>query len=192
MNRIRLWISVLCVAATMLLALPAGTLAAAPTRGATAAGSTEMIATTPDGAIYLTKSPVERSSATASSSAGGASGLAVAAGGCWVVTWVVFQNNLLGQRIWEYRHKTNWCSADGLTVTATPQVVRWGSVYLAGWSYEIWGAVQKWWGANRTSYRSFSQGHFTGLCSPFGCENKYPWIDQTVYPNGTVGGDAGV
>jgi hypothetical protein len=193
--RIRRTIQLIVVAiilASFAAAGPAS--AAAPTTrtAASAAASTWLVKTTASGPIYAQRSAVTRSSGTSMLDARSSSGVsALAAGGCWNIIWMVYQNNLLGQRLWEYKHRTDWCS-NGTTVSSTPAVIRWGTIYLTGWSYEPFGAIQKWWGTNHTTYRSWSEGHMTGLCSPFGCENHYPWVDQTVHANGTVSGDAGV
>jgi hypothetical protein len=147
----------------------------------------QLLKSTPNGNIYLLKYPV-------TSIGGGAVGSAATAVAtlCWTITWSVLGKDVFGFLVWQYNHKTEWCSADGKkTVQATPQVVRWGSTPGPGWGYEASGAVQTWWGTGKKTFRSFSQGHM-GLCIfVLGCQNVYPWIDQTVHPNGTVSGDAG-
>jgi len=180
------------LAASVILAVPVS--AASPDVIATdglgfGPGATvQLLRTTPVGPIYLVKVPVQ---AASPGTMLGTAAVVPLATSCWTITWSVVGKDLLGYTIWQYNHQTNWCTTDGKTVAATPAVNRYASNMASWWTYSPVGGIQTWWGINHTSYRSFSQGHMQGLCSPFGCDNAYPWVDQTVWYNGTVTGTAG-
>lgn len=170
------------------IAITGSVSAASPTHevvASTASAQPQLIEMTPNGPIYgqVSSQPQVNPKAMQANS--------LTSGGCWTITWIVFQNNALGQRVWQYNHQTDWCS-DGTKVTGTPAVVRFPSNLAPGWGYAPVGDIQKFWGANHASYRSFSQGQFQ-FCVPLvGCTTYLPHVDQTVWANGTVTGSAGI
>lgn len=136
---------------------------------------------------YLTVTSVESGPQIAP-----ATPLVVTSGGCWQVTWSVVGKDVFGFVLWQYSQKNyNWCG-DGSKITVAGQVTRWPSNMAPFWQYTPLGGIQIWGGVGATSQRAFSQGQMALCVPPGGCEQyQYPWIDQTVYPNGTVGGDTG-
>jgi hypothetical protein len=170
--------AVAALVGTILMATPA--LGASQSgSGATASAATpELVKATPNGSIYIVKGAPQRT--------GSVSGATI--NGCWTITWIIFATDIFGIKVWQYNHRTNWCG-DGTVITGTPQVSRWASNMAPFWAYSPVGGIQTWWGAGHKSYRSFSQGEMR-LCAIL-CTYAYPWIDQTVKPNGTVTGDGG-
>jgi len=72
------------------------------------------------------------------------------------------------------------------------QVTRWPSNMAPFWRYTPLGGIQEWGGVGQTFQRAFSQAEMALCIPPGGCEQyQYPWMDQTVHPNGTVSGDSG-
>lgn len=94
--------------------------------------------------------------------------------------------NALGQTLFSYFQKIDWCY-DGSKITNTPTRTRWGEVYVPLWSYDGHIGNSESGGINQSSYEAWTQGEFK-LCAggDIGCIwHKYPWIDMTVYGDGT-------
>jgi len=114
---------------------------------------------------------------------------AALAGGCWWAQVKRYAKNLIGSTLWAYFQKINWCS-NGSYITSHSRT-RWGETYWPGWSWEGNIGSTTGGGNGSTYYRSWTQGHFC-LISYFSCvQNAYPWIDMTVYRNGTYSWSAG-
>jgi hypothetical protein len=113
-------------------------------------------------------------------------------GGCWQVTWSVVGKDVFGFVVWQYNQEIyDWCG-NGSTITTAGQVTRWASSLAPFWQYTPLGNRQNWGGVRYTYQRAWSEGQMALCIPPGGCEQyQYPWIDQTAYPNGTVGGSEG-
>lgn len=137
---------------------------------------------------YLTVTSVVVSASQPASAAP----LVTTSGGCWQVTWSVVGKDIFGFVLWQYSQKNyNWCG-DGSKITVAGQVTRWPSNMAPFWQYSPLGDIQQWGGVGQTFQRAFSQGQMALCIPPGGCEQyQYPWVDQTVHPNGTVSGDTG-
>lgn len=106
-------------------------------------------------------------------------------------SWVVFerlQYSYAGVHLWSYFQRIDWCW-DGSTITSKTRT-RWAEIYAPGWEFvghignSESGSVGQWF------YRAWTQGHFR-LCGGGTCWNVYPWIDMTVYGDGTWTGNVG-
>lgn len=117
--------------------------------------------------------------------------VALAANACWTITKRNDAKNGFGMIMWSYFQKVNWCG-NGSTITSTPARTRWGEVYIVFWGYNGHIDSSTSGGYGSTFYQTFTQGKFS-LCPPLlGCtQYRYPWIDMTVRPNGTVTGSMG-
>lgn len=120
------------------------------------------------------------------------SGAATAlSGGCWTWTWQRNGYNSLGQTLWSYFQRIDWCG-NGSTITSTPQRVRWGEVYFPFWSWKHLGN-QTWGGVGQANYRAWTQGEFKLCVTPnVGCAQfRYPWLDMTAWADGRGTGSVG-
>ncbi len=114
-----------------------------------------------------------------------------AAGGCWYATTSRSAENILGMRLFTYSQRIDWCgSGAGGRITQVSKT-RPVNVNAPGWAFERHIENSNTGGAGSASFRGYTQGHFC-LIAYFNCvQNKYPWIDMTVYPNGTYRHSAG-
>jgi len=106
--------------------------------------------------------------------------------GCHSCQYQVDWCNALGQTLFSYFQKIDW-GYDGLQITNTPTRTRWGEVYVPLWSFDGHIGNSESGGINQWSYEAWTQGEFK-LCAggDIGCIwHKYPWIDMTVYGDGT-------
>ena len=114
----------------------------------------------------------------------------LAAAGCKSVTRSRSAYNVFGQVLWTYYQKIDWCYS-GTKITSRTRI-RWGEL---PW-YSLWqfmghigssasGGVGQW------SYRAWTQGEFRFSLVGYPVQYAYPWVDTTVYGNGTSKGSAG-
>jgi len=120
--------------------------------------------------------------------AGGVAPLGVS---CWTWTISRYGKNALGQNLWGYKQRIDWC-INGLYVTQVSAHYSWGEVYFPFWQYN---GVISWWESGGVGYRTFerwSQGKFA-LCIPsVGCgQYRYPWIDMWVSGDNRYGSSQG-
>jgi hypothetical protein len=102
---------------------------------------------------------------------------------CWWAQVRRYGKNLLGMTLWSYYQRIEWCS-NGSWITSHTRI-RWGEVSMPGWSFKGHIGSTTGGGNGSTFYRARTQGHFC-LIQYFSCvQNAYPWIDMTVYRNGT-------
>ncbi len=100
--------------------------------------------------------------------------------------------NVYGQTLFSYFQKIDWCY-DGSKITNNPTRLRWGEVYAPLWSFDGHIGSSESGGINQWSYRAWTQGKFK-LCmgGDIGCiQYKYPWIDMTVYGDGSHSSSSG-
>lgn len=98
-------------------------------------------------------------------------------------------SNLLGMTLWTYYQRIEWC-ANSSSITSKTRI-RWGEVSMPGWSFKGHTGSTTGGGVGYTYFRARTQGHFC-LIQYFSCvQNAYPWIDMTVYRNGTYSWSAG-
>ena len=111
------------------------------------------------------------------------SGDTVAAAACRYVTVSRWAENVFGSTLWKYFQRIDWCY-NGSSVTSVSRR-RWGETYWPGWSFKGHTGNQTSGGVGWTGYQAWTQGHFC-LASYFDCvQDRYPWIDITVWRNGT-------
>jgi hypothetical protein len=116
---------------------------------------------------------------------------AAATTSCWTFTKRYNANNYLGQTMFSYFQRINWCGSGGV-ISGTPYRTRWAEVYQAYWQFTGHIGNSTGGGNGYTYYSAFTQGSFANCFPGFGCVQwRYPWIDMTVYPNGYVVGSAG-
>lgn len=112
-------------------------------------------------------------------------------GSCKALTVWRGGKNALGQFLWKYFQKIEWCY-NGSYITAKTRL-RWGEVYFPGWEFKGHIGNYESGGVGYWSYRAWTQGKFSLCPLSLGCiQHVYPWIDMTVYANGnytwTTGG----
>lgn len=91
--------------------------------------------------------------------------------------------NVLGQKLWSYFQKIEWCY-NGTYITAKTRL-RWAEVYFPGWEFKGHIGNYESGGVGYWSYRAWTQGKFSFCPLNLGCiQHVYPWIDMTVYANG--------
>jgi hypothetical protein len=114
---------------------------------------------------------------------------ALLASGCWWAQVWRSGKNLFGSTLWKYFQRIEWCS-NGSYITSKTRI-RWGETYFPGWSFKGHIGSTTGGGVGYTYYRARTQGHFC-LISYFSCvQDAYPWIDMTVYRNGTYSWSTG-
>jgi hypothetical protein len=84
----------------------------------------------------------------------------------------------------KYLQQITWYY-DGTYITQPPQTVMGGAVYMIGWVYNGVISQNQWGGQGYTYYRAYSQASFNLTVGGIVLQTWYPWIDQTVYGNGT-------
>ncbi len=112
--------------------------------------------------------------------------------GCKSYQVQVNWKNALGQTLFSYFQKIDWCY-DGSIITNNPTRLRWGEVYAPLWSFDGHIGNSESGGINQWSYEAWTQGKFK-LClgGDIGCiQYKYPWIDMTVYGDGSYSSSTG-
>jgi hypothetical protein len=119
---------------------------------------------------------------------GGAVALATS---CWTFTKTLNAKDLLGWTMWSYSQKIDWCGAGG-RISGTPARTRWATIYHAYWFFNGHIDSSTSGGNGNTYYQAFTQGSISN-CFPFiGCvQNRLPYVDMTVFPNGSVTGSMG-
>jgi hypothetical protein len=120
----------------------------------------------------------------------GASGTAPAAtvmatGTCKVTQSELEARNVLGMRLWSYFEKINWCYSSGKI--SSKSRTRWAEVYAPFWAFKGHIGSTESGGVGSSSYRAWTQGSFA-LCAPYVlcAQNRYPWIELTVFATGTA------
>jgi len=117
-----------------------------------------------------------------------ASGAVTAASGCKGYTLGRNGYSAAGIKIWTYSWTINWCY-NGSTITS---VSKYRTIWANGtWSFRGDISDNQSGGVGKTSYSHYAQGDFclfdVGVC----VGHSYPWVNQTVYGNGTYTGSAG-
>ena len=116
--------------------------------------------------------------------------VSMATAGCKSVTKSRSAYNVFGQVLWTYYQKIDWCY-NGSKITSKTRI-RWGDL---PW-YSLWqfmghiGSSQSG-GVGQWSYRAWTQGEFRFSLVGYPVQYAYPWVDMTVYGNGTSKGSSG-
>jgi len=114
----------------------------------------------------------------------------LAAAGCKSVTRSRRAYNVFGQVLWSYYQKIDWCFS-GTKITSKTRV-RWGEMpWYSLWQYKGHIGSTQSGGVGSWSYRAWTQGEFTFSLVGYPVQYAYPWVDMTVYGNGTSKGSAG-
>lgn len=113
---------------------------------------------------------------------------ALTASGCRTYTLGAQMLNILGNVIWKYTQSIDWCY-NGTSITSKSRN-DWANVYIFGWTYKGRQSLSESGGVGQSSYHSFAQGWFCMLDVGTCIWNFYPWVDQTVYGNGSYSGSA--
>lgn len=118
----------------------------------------------------------------------------VAGAGCRRVTGAITGKNVVGQMLWKFTQKVEWC----WNAAHTKVTYRWqratGATYYVGWDYEGLMPGSK---VNATGapYKVYNQGKFQQcLPLPWGetCPWKaFPFHEWTMRANGTIYGEGG-
>lgn len=107
---------------------------------------------------------------------------AASASSCREATWEVYGKNLLGWKLWSYYRWIRWCWSGGLLTSVSRN--RWGQTHMVGWAWKGHLGQTASGGVGKSSYRTWTQGHFC-LVEYFSCiQNVYPWMDVTVNAGG--------
>jgi hypothetical protein len=102
---------------------------------------------------------------------------------CWSWTPYARAKSLVGLTVWQYNQEVYWCG-NGRTITYRAPAHDYPTHVAVGWEFKGNGTYWNHGGAGSSYWEHWNQGHFC-LASYFGClQNKYPWIDSTVYANG--------
>ncbi len=107
---------------------------------------------------------------------------------CKTFTKGVNGYSITGIKVWSYAWSINWCY-NGTTITS---LNKWRTVWANyGWSFQGDIVENQSGGVGQTSYWHYAQGDFCFIQN-LGCvSHSYPWVNQTVYGNGTYSGSAG-
>jgi hypothetical protein len=109
---------------------------------------------------------------------------------CKYVRGKRYYTNIFGQTLWAYFERIDWCYSANKILSKSR--TRWGEVYAPFWAFAGHTGSTESGGVGSTSYRSWTQGRFN-LCMPYVlcAQNKYPWLDITVYGTGSYSGSQG-
>ena len=114
----------------------------------------------------------------------------LAATNCWTFTKTLNAKNFFGMTMWAYKLRIDWCG-NGSTVTDVLRTQRTGHVYHAYWSWNHIDSATSG-GRGKTWYWYFTQAEFRYCPVGQGCINhRYPYVEMTVRPNGTLSGAMG-
>jgi hypothetical protein len=124
-----------------------------------------------------------------------ATGLVVAASGCWGATKSIQGKSAAGIVVWQWNVHISWC-ASGTRITSKSHSEYPTSVALT-WAYNDdgdWPHLNPSGGVGAGSYTMWAQAHFQWCPLPLvGCvQHQYPWASVTGRANGTFTGSAGV
>ena len=103
--------------------------------------------------------------------------------GCWTWTPAIRATSSLGT-LWQYNQGLYWCG-NGSLITSRAAANDYPSNTGFGWMFS--GNLNGWnnGGVGSYGWRHWNQGHFC-QGAYFACiQNDHPWIDSTVYANGT-------
>lgn len=115
-------------------------------------------------------------------------GFSPMASGCLTYTLGVNGYSLAGIKIWSYAWNISWCY-NGTTITS---VSKWRTVWANyGWSFKGDIAENHTGGVNKSFYWHYAQGDFCFIETYTCVTHSYPWVDQTVFGNGTYSGNVG-
>ena len=184
-NRRALVTVALTVAAGTLAALPGSAGAAAKARSASKTARMAHVEASVM-TFHAHRAPLTAAAAVATAQAGHTSVKAAAAATtCWTWTPWVAGTNLFGSKVWQYNQGLYWCG-NGSWITYRDPSHNYASNLFLGWSFQ--GNLGNYWnhgGVNYNYWEHWNQGHMC-LISYFSCvQNSYPYIDSTVYANGS-------
>jgi hypothetical protein len=86
--------------------------------------------------------------------------------------------------ICRYLQQITWYY-NGTYITQPPQRITGGTTSLPGWTYNGISSQYDYGGQGYTYYEGYSQASFSLTVGGIVVQTWYPWIDQTVYGNGT-------
>ncbi len=111
---------------------------------------------------------------------------------CWTITKTFVAKNYLGGTLFTMWSKINWCANQSTLRLTSASKYRGFTVNTLGWNWLGWQAWDTEGGVGYGHYEVYLQGGFS-FCVPLvGCiDYRYPWIDTTVYYDGSVSGSMG-
>lgn len=104
-------------------------------------------------------------------------------GGC---KWVQVERRAfsgMGIHVYSYFQRIDFCY-DGEWITSYSRS-RWGEVYTPNWHFRGHVAQSQQGGVGYNLYRSWTKGHFQLVIGDWVVDNDYPWIEMTVYGDGS-------
>ncbi len=112
--------------------------------------------------------------------------LAACTVGSKTTTQSLCAKNLAGIKMWCYFQKINWGYNTCPGYITRKSLTYWGETYWPFWSYTNIGKSESG-GVGKWYYRAWTQAEFKMCITTYGCITyAYPWIDQTVYGDGTA------
>ncbi|NUR86195.1 MAG: hypothetical protein HOY71_19110 [Nonomuraea sp.] len=114
----------------------------------------------------------------------------IMASSCWIYTGYRGGKNRVGQWLWKYFQRMDYCH-NGSRITSAHFYTRWAEVYMVGWSFKGNESVVTNGGRGATQWRKRTQGVFC-LVPYLSCiQESRPWVDMTVFGNGARSFSAG-
>ena len=99
------------------------------------------------------------------------------------ITVEVNARSLFGTIVWRFRQRIEW-SYDGFYVTDVSDHHSWGTAVWP-WFYRDLIGEAEYGGAGNTYFTRFSQGLFEEIIGDVLIDSDTPWIDMTVFGDGT-------
>lgn len=114
----------------------------------------------------------------------------IMASSCWIWTGYRGGKNRVGQWLWKYFQRMDYCR-NGSRITSAHFYTRWAEVYMVGWSFKGHESLVSNGGRGSTQWRKRTQGVFC-LVPYLSCiQESHPWVDMTVFGNGARSFSAG-
>ncbi|MFF5247195.1 hypothetical protein ACFY3V_23145 [Streptosporangium sp. NPDC000095] len=114
----------------------------------------------------------------------------IMASSCWISTVYRGGKNRVGQWLWKYFQRMDYCR-DGTRITSAHFYTRWAEVYMVGWSFKGHESLVSNGGRGSTQWRKRTQGVFC-LVPYLQCiQESHPWVDLTVFGNGATSSSGG-
>ncbi|GGO62692.1 hypothetical protein [Nonomuraea cavernae] len=114
----------------------------------------------------------------------------IMASSCWIWTAYRGGKNRVGQWLWKYFQRMDYCR-DGSRITSAHWYTRWAEVYMVGWSFKGHESLTSNGGRGSTQWRKRTQGVFCLVPYVSCIQESHPWVDMTVYGNGGSSFSAG-
>ncbi|GGT12250.1 hypothetical protein ACFFV7_49665 [Nonomuraea spiralis] len=114
----------------------------------------------------------------------------ILASSCWIYTGYRGGKNRVGQWLWKYFQRMDYCR-DGSRITSAHFYVRWAEVYMVGWSFKNHESLVSNGGRGSAQWRKRTQGVFCLVPYVSCIQESHPWVDMTVYGNGAKSFSAG-